>query len=235
MTGMLTRRPLVASLARIPFFAGLDPAALERLADGTRTRRFRRGDIIFHAGDPGDALFIIISGEVKIAVPSEGGEEAILVTLGAGDVFGELALLDGAPRSATAAALALTETVMLPRDRFRDLIANEPAVRDALLASLASELRRLTMHVEELHFLDITGRLAAMLVRLSSEAGPPDNGGAIRLRATLTQAELASMVGCTRQSVNKLLGQFSDDGLIRLDRDGIWVTDLTGLTATSRR
>jgi CRP-like cAMP-binding protein len=232
---MLTRRPLVASLARIPFFAGLDPAALERLAEGTRTRRFRRGDIIFHAGDPGDALFIIMSGEVKIAVPSESGEEAILATLAAGDVFGELSLLDGAPRSASAAALVATETVMLPRDRFRELIANEPAVRDALLASLATELRRLTMHVEELHFLDITGRLAAMLVRLSAEAGGPDSRGAIRLRPTLTQAELASMVGCTRQSVNKLLGQFSDDELIRLDRDGIWVTDLAGLTAAARR
>jgi CRP/FNR family cyclic AMP-dependent transcriptional regulator len=232
---MLTRRPLVASLARIPFFAGLDPAALERLAEGTRTRRFRRGDIIFHAGDPGDALFIIMSGEVKIAVPSESGEEAILATLAAGDVFGELSLLDGAPRSASAAALVATETVMLPRDRFRELIANEPAVRDALLASLATELRRLTMHVEELHFLDITGRLAAMLVRLSAEAGGPDSHGAIRLRPTLTQAELASMVGCTRQSVNKLLGQFSDDELIRLDRDGIWVTDLAGLTAAARR
>ena len=232
---MLTRRPLVASLARIPFFAGLDPAALERLAEGTRTRRFRRGDIIFHAGDPGDALFIIMSGEVKIAVPSESGEEAILATLAAGDVFGELSLLDGAPRSASAAALVATETVMLPRDRFRELITNEPAVRDALLASLATELRRLTMHVEELHFLDITGRLAAMLVRLSAEAGGPDSRGAIRLRPTLTQAELASMVGCTRQSVNKLLGQFSDDELIRLDRDGIWVTDLAGLTAAARR
>ena len=232
---MLTRRPLVASLARIPFFDGLDQGALERLAEGTRTRRFRRGDIIFHAGDPGDALFIIMSGEVKIAVPSESGEEAILATLAAGDVFGELSLLDGAPRSASAAALVATETVMLPRDRFRELIANEPAVRDALLASLATELRRLTMHVEELHFLDITGRLAAMLVRLSAEAGGPDAGGAIRLRPTLTQAELASMVGCTRQSVNKLLGQFSDDELIRLDRDGIWVTDLAGLTATARR
>ena len=88
---MLGRRPLVASLARIPFFAGLDADALERLADGMRTRRFRRGDIIFHAGDPGDALFIIVTGEVKIAVPSESGEEAILVTLGDGDVFGELA------------------------------------------------------------------------------------------------------------------------------------------------
>ena len=74
-----------------------------------------------------------------------------------------------------------------------------------------------------------------MLVRLSGEAGPIDANGAIRLRATLTQAELASMVGCTRQSVNKLLGQFSDDGLIRLDRDGIWVADLRGLTAASRR
>ena len=232
---MLTRRPLVASLARIPFFAGLDPAALERLAEGTRTRRFRRGDIIFHAGDPGDALFIIMSGEVKIAVPSESGEEAILATLAAGDVFGELSLLDGAPRSASAAALVATETVMLPRDRFRELITNEPAVRDALLASLATELRRLTMHVEELHFLDITGRLAAMLVRLSAEAEGPDSRGAIRLRPTLTQAELASMVGCTRQSVNKLLGQFSDDELIRLDRDGIWVTDLAGLTAAARR
>jgi CRP/FNR family cyclic AMP-dependent transcriptional regulator len=232
---MLTRRPLVASLAQIPFFAGLDPAALEQVAAGTRTRRFRRGEIIFHAGDPGDALFIIVSGEVKIAVPSESGEEAILVTLGEGDVFGELALLDGAPRSATAAALVATETVVLPRDRFRELVATEPAVRDALLASLAAELRRLTMHVEELHFLDITGRLAAMLVRLAGEAGPPDQSGAVRLRATVTQAELASMVGCTRQSVNKLLGQFSDDELIRLDRDGIWITNLPGLTAAARR
>ena len=81
MRDMLAGRPLVASLARIPFFAGLDAAALERVAAGTRTRRFRRGEVIFHAGDPGDALFIIVSGEVKIALPSETGDEAILATL----------------------------------------------------------------------------------------------------------------------------------------------------------
>src|SRR6186997_2687866 len=170
--------PLVASLARIPFFSGLDEAALERVAAGTRTRRFRRGEVIFHAGDPGDALFIIVSGEVKIAVPSESGEEAILTTLREGDVFGELALLDGAPRSASAAALVATETVVLPRDRFRELVASEPVIRDALLVSLASELRRLTTHVEELHFLDMTGRLAARLVRLAAESGPADHDGA---------------------------------------------------------
>ena len=159
------------SLAAVPFFAGLDDDALERVAAGMRSRRFRRGEVIFHVGDPGDALFIIVSGEVKIGLPSEAGDEAILVRLQPGDVFGELALLDGAPRSATATALSAAETVVLPRDRFRELIANEPAVRDALLASLALELRRLTTHVEELHFLDITGRLAACLVRLASDGG----------------------------------------------------------------
>src|SRR6478609_4103227 len=106
---MLAGRPLAASLARIPFFAGLDTVALERVAAGTRTRRFRRGEVIFHAGDPGEALFVIVSGEVKITLPSETGDEAILATLRPGDVFGELALLDGAARSATASTLSATE------------------------------------------------------------------------------------------------------------------------------
>ena len=128
-----------------------------------------------------------------------------------------------------------TETVVLPRDRFRELIATEAGVRDALLASIAGELRRLTTHVEELHFLDITGRLAARLVRLAGEGGTPVAEGEIQLRTNLTQGDLAAMVGCTRQSVNKLLGQFTDDGLLRLERDGIVITDLDGLVAASRR
>ena len=227
--------PVLESLAAIPFFGGLDPVALERLAATMRSRRFRRGEVIFHIGDPGDALFVIVSGEVKISLPSETGDEAILATLRDGDVFGELALLDGAPRSASATAISPTEAVVLPRERFRELIATEAGVRDALLASIAGELRRLTMHVEELHFLDITGRLAAQLVRLAREGGTAGSDGAIRLRTNLTQGDLAAMVGCTRQSVNKLLGQFTDAGLLRLERDAIIVTDLDGLRATSRR
>lgn len=232
---MLVGRPVLDALAAIPFFAGLDRDALERLNGSMRSRRFRRGEVIFHLGDPGDALFVIISGDVKISLPSETGEEAILATLGSGAVFGELALLDGAPRSASATALTATETVVLPRDRFRDLIATEAGVRDALLASIAGELRRLTTHVEELHFLDITGRLAARLVRLAQDGGTRTPDGGIRLRKNLTQGDLAAMVGCTRQSVNKLLGQFTDDGMIRLEREGIVVTDMDGLTAASRR
>src|SRR5688572_16131428 len=232
---MLSARPVLASLAAIPFFGGLDPDALERLAASMRSRKFRRGEVIFHIGDPGDALFVIVSGEVKISLPSETGDEAILATLRDGDVFGELALLDGAPRSASATAISPTEAVVLPRDRFRELIATEAGVRDALLASIAGELRRLTMHVEELHFLDITGRLAAQLVRLAREGGTSGGDGGVRLRTNLTQGDLAAMVGCTRQSVNKLLGQFTDDGLIRLERDAIVIVDVAGLTTASHR
>jgi CRP-like cAMP-binding protein len=219
----------------VPFFSGLDAAGLETIGRTVRTRRFRRGEVIFHQGDPGDALFIVMNGGIKISLPSDMGDEAILATLRSGDVFGELALLDGAPRSATATAIEPTETLVLPRAQFRELIATEPAVRDALLASIAGELRRLTNHVEELHFLDITGRLASRLSRLAVDGGTALPDGSIRLKAPLTQGDLAAMIGCTRQSVNKLLGIFTDDHLIRLDRDSIVVLDLDGLGRASRR
>jgi CRP-like cAMP-binding protein len=235
MTPMIDARAVTDTLAAVPLFGGLDADALERVAHGLKSRRFRRGETIFHLGDPGDALFIVASGLVKITLPSETGDEAILATLRPGDFFGELALLDGAPRSATAIAIEPTETFVLPRDRFRDLISAEPAIRDALFAQLARELRRLTVHVEELHFLDIAGRLAAVLARLADEQGRRLDGGSIRLAAPLTQSDLASMVGCTRQSVNKLLGLFVDDGLIRLERDAIVIVDLDGLQRASKR
>ena len=224
----------LAALTAMPFFAGLDAAALDRVAGGTRIRRFRRGEVVFHLGDPGDALFLISSGSVKITLPSETGEEAILATLQPGEVFGELSLLDGAPRSATAVALEPTETIVLQRDRFRHLMATEPTIRDAVMANMAAEVRRLTTQVEDLHFLDVTGRLAKCLVRLAVE-GRPDGNGGIRLRSALSQSELAAMVGCTRQSANRVIGQFTDDGLIRVDRDSITVINLTGLERAARR
>ncbi len=228
-------RPLAGTLSAIPLFAGLDAAGMESLGREMRVRRFRRNEVIFHQGDPGEALFIVLAGAVKIVLPGESGDEAILATLRPGDFFGELALLDGAPRSATAAALEATETLVLPRDRFRELIATQPTIRDTFLAAVARELRRLTSHVEELHFLDITGRLAARLVRLASEHGTTRPDGTIRLNSPLTQGDLAAMVGCTRQSVNKLLGLFVDDGLIRLDRDALVILDTDGLARMSHR
>lgn len=223
------------ALGRCRLFAGLDREALRGIARTLRVRRFRRGEVLFHEGDPGDALFIVASGAVKVVVPSEEGGEAILATLRRGDFLGELALLDGAPRSASAIALEATEALALPRDQFRALADSEPAIRDALLAALATELRRLTAHVAELHFLDLTGRLAARLARLAEEHGERRPDGSIRLDAPLTQGDLAAMIGATRQSVNKLLGEFEQEGLLRLERDVIVVPDPEALARAARR
>jgi CRP/FNR family cyclic AMP-dependent transcriptional regulator len=233
---MVDVRSMAVALAAVPLFGGLDEDGLENLIRGMRMRRFRRNETVFHLGDPGDALFIVMSGSIKITLPADTGDEAILATLRPGDFFGELALLDGAARSATAIAIEATETYVLPRDRFRELVATEPVMREALLATLAAEVRRLTHHVEELHFLDITGRLASRLARMANEPGATTEAdGSIRLAGPLTQGDLAAMIGCTRQSVNKLLGMFTDDGLIRLDRDRIVVRDLDRLLRAAHR
>lgn len=232
---MLQAEFAAEALGRCPLFAGLGRESLEAMTRSLRNRRFRRGEVLFHEGDPGDALFVVASGAVKVVVPSEDGEEAILATMRRGDFLGELALLDGAPRSASAIALEPTEALTLPRDQFLTLVANEPAIRDALMAALAGELRRLTTHVAELHFLDLTGRLAARLARLAREHGEHMPDGSIRLDAPLTQTDLAAMIGATRQSVNKLLGEFEAGGLLLIERDSIVVPSLERLAEVARR
>lgn len=224
----------VESLARCPLFAHGSRTMLESLAGTLRRRRFRRGEVIMHQGDPGDSLHIVAAGAVKILLPSAEGEEAIIATLRPGDFFGELALLDGAPRSATAAALEAAETLVLPRSVFMELLDTLPGLRDALLAGLAHELRRLTGHVEELHFLDLAGRLAMRLTRLARETSP-DAHGEIRLGWPYTQSDLAAMIGGTRQSVNRLLSELVDDGLIRIEPEALVIADLDELARRAER
>ncbi|MGZ8437145.1 MAG: Crp/Fnr family transcriptional regulator [Candidatus Limnocylindrales bacterium] len=217
-------------------FTGLDERPMELVANALRVRRFRRGEVIFHAGDPGDSLFIVASGSVKITVTAEdGAEPAILTTIGTGGFFGELALLDGAPRSATAAAVDAVETLVLRRDAFDQLVDNEVALRRALLSALAAEIRRLTAQVEDLHFLDLPGRLARHLLREIDGDGDLPPAGAARLPWPYTQGELASMIGGSRQSVNRLLADFIQQGLLRFDGDDLVVPDPRRLAAAARR
>jgi CRP-like cAMP-binding protein len=221
-------------LRRCALFAHADDDTVRAVVRGMRRRRFRRNEVIFHQGDPGDSLHIVATGTAKITLPSSEGEEAIIATLRPGDFFGELALLDGAPRSATAVALDPLETMMLPRASFRELLDGDPRLRDALLAGLSHELRRITGHVEELHFLDLAGRLAMRLTRLARER---DAGatGEVRLDWPYTQSDLASMIGGTRQSVNKLLSELLDDGLVRIERDTLVITDVDRLARRAER
>ena len=224
----------VDSLRRCALFAHVDDEGLRGLARQMRRRRFRRNEVIFHQGDPGNLLQIVATGAVKIVLPSPEGEEAIIATLRPGDFFGELALLDGAPRSATATALEATETLDLPRPVFLELHGRDPALQLALLKALAAELRRLTGHVEELHFLDLAGRLATRLARLARERGEGVDGQ-IQLNWPYTQSDLAAMIGGTRQSVNRLLSGMVADGLLSIEHDTLVINDIERLEAFGSR
>lgn len=225
-----------AALRECGLFGAADDAAIETLVRVLRTRRFKRGETIFHQGDPGDALFVVDSGSVKVVLPSdEGAEPAIVAILGPGEFFGELAILDGAPHSATIVAVEPTETLVLHRDAFLGLIDTDPGLRRALLASLAAEIRRLTGHVEDLHFLDLPGRIASRIVRLSQSSGTTNADGSISISWPYTQSELAGMIGGSRQSVNRLLADLSDQGLVRIEREQLVVLDLDRLARTVER
>ncbi|HET8786326.1 MAG TPA: Crp/Fnr family transcriptional regulator [Candidatus Limnocylindrales bacterium] len=223
-------------------FADLDDASLGLCASALRPRKFRKGETIFHAGDPGDSLFLVTGGAVKITIPpDDGSEPAILTTVGPGGFFGELSLLDGAARSATAVALEPTETQILGRDAFDKLVDRQPALRHNLLVTLAGEIRRLTAQVEDLHFLDLPGRLARHLLRTLAiregrdPATSDDLTGEHRLPWPYTQSELAGMIGGSRQSVNRLLADLVDEGLVRFDGDELVIPDAARLALAARR
>lgn len=228
-----------AALARCVLFAGVDGDGLDACVAGLRSRRYRRDETVFHQGDPGDALYIVVRGAVKVVLPSpDAAEPAILATLGPGDFFGELALLDGAAHSASVVALEPTEALVLARPEFERLFEDQPGMRRALVASLASELRRLTGHVEALHFLGLRERLALRLVALvraaqaTGAAGTGPDG--LRVGWPYTQAELAGMVGGSRESVNRILADLAGRGLVRVERDTLVVPDLERLAEEGR-
>jgi CRP/FNR family transcriptional regulator len=224
----------IEALRRCVLFARADDETLNACASHLRVRRFRRAETIFHQGDPGDSLFIIEEGAVKIVLPSPEGEEAaIIATLGRGDFFGELAILDGAYRSATAVAVERPR----PRGAARAARASHrhrSGTRHALLAGLAAELRRLTSHVEELHFLDLPGRLASRLVRMAHDTDPAA-AGEVRLSWPFTQSELAAMIGGTRQTVNRILADFVERDLIRFEKETLVIPDLDRLARAAER
>jgi CRP/FNR family transcriptional regulator, cyclic AMP receptor protein len=223
------------SLRHCSLFAHMDAPTLETVARTLRRRRFKRNGVIFQQGDPGDALFIIETGIVKVVLLSaEGAEDAIIATLTPGMFLGELALLDGAAHSGSAIAAEPSETLVLDRESFQYLLDTQPQFRRATLAAMAIELRRLTAQAEELHFLDLLGRLTMRIVRMAEEAAPGIRRDA-RLSWPFNQSELAAMIGGARQSINRLLQDLIEDGLIRFDGDVLVIPDLGALTGMASR
>ncbi|MDO8484869.1 MAG: Crp/Fnr family transcriptional regulator [Candidatus Limnocylindrales bacterium] len=224
------------ALAACRLFAALDERTLDLLTAALRSRRYRRDEVIFHADDPGDSLFVVASGSVKITLSADDGTEpAILTTIGPGGFFGELALLDGAPRSANAIAMDSVETLVLRREPFDRLVDSEPDLRRVLLSALAAEIRRLTAQVEDLHFLDLPGRLARHLLRQVDSDDERVPSAEVRLPWPYTQGELAGMIGGSRQSVNRLLADFVAQGLLRFEGDDLVIPNPRRLAAAARR
>ncbi len=204
-------------LARLPLFAGLAPRELGALAAVTRTRALAVREELFHKGDEGDQVYAVIEGTLKVVTTSETGDDVVFNLMTAGDVIGEIAALCQAERSAT--VVALTPCELLAIDR-RDLFAFLRAHPDAaleLMQVLARRLRSLSELVEDTLFLNLPVRLAKKLVAYAGSHGRPVPDGT-RIEIRLSQEEWGDLVGATRESINKQLRAWTDQGTIRVDR-----------------
>jgi CRP/FNR family cyclic AMP-dependent transcriptional regulator len=217
-----------AALARVSLFAGLNADDLRELAVAARRRTFQAGDAILHRDEPGHVLYVIRSGRVKICLTSPDGQEIVLALFGMGDYFGELALLDGQPRSASAIAIETTETLALQRADFLRAVQRYPRIAISIMQVLAQRLRQTDVLVEDLLFLDVHGRVAKKLLDLAETHGTRTAEG-IRIEMRLTQGALAALVGASRESVNKVMGYFTDKQLVRTDKYHVTILRLEDL------
>jgi len=204
-------------LSESPLFACLSAQDRLALATRLRPRTFGRDEVVFHRDDPASQVFLITSGTVKVSIPDEQGREVVVALERGGDVFGDLALFDEGPRSATVTALTETHTLALARQDFISTLERNPDAMRRMLALLVKMIRHSTGHVEDLVFLDLPGRVAKCLLDLSEAAGSE--------QVDLTQEDLAGFVGATRVSVNRVLAELEKRGAIKIGRRHIQLKD----------
>lgn len=194
-----------------------------------RERSYPKGSVILFEDDPGDALYLVASGQVKVVLIGEDGREVILSVLGEGAFFGEMALLDDEPRSAHVIAMEDSVVLALRREDFRARLRASPEVAIALLKELSRRLRRADDQIGSLVLLDVGGRVAELLVRLADEEGGD------RITRKLTHATIAQMIGSSRETVSRTMRDLQDKHLVTVTRQEIVLTDRAGLAALSRR
>jgi CRP-like cAMP-binding protein len=206
-------------------FSELTPEESESLLAYARVERYPAGAIIFLKGSPGRGMLAVLRGTVRISASSAEGREIVLNTIRPGEVFGEIALLDGKERSADATASEECELLVIERRDFIPFLESRPRLALRLLAIICERLRRTTEQVEDVLFLNLSARLAKTLLRLAETDGRQVATG-WRIERRVSQRELGNMIGLSRESVNKQLAQWEDEGLIARDeRGGITLTD----------
>lgn len=196
-------------------------SALDAVGDASE---FARNDVIFTEGEPGDRLYVIRFGKVKISRTAHGGREHLLALFGPSDMFGEVSLHDPGPRESTATALTEVHVLGIDRSALRQWMAHRPEISEILLRSLARRLRRTNSMLTEVLTNDVRGRLAKALLELAMRFGSR-HGGVLRVTHDLTQLELAQLIGSSRETVNKALAEFTDRGVLRVEGRTVMILD----------
>ena len=212
-----------------PLFRDLPEPVIDRLGSYMKARKVPRGTNIFSKGDPGTGLLGILAGAVKISVASAEGKDAVLNILHAGEIFGEIALLDGQPRTADASAMSDCELVVIERRDFVPFLHDHPEVMLKLIEILCSRLRRTSEQVEDVTFLNLPTRLAKTLLQLTAGGEASARKG----KVTITQREISDIIGRSRESTNKQLRAWSKRGWIKLERGGVTVVAPDKLAAVA--
>lgn len=201
----------IAILAEQDLFAAVPPAQLAQIAQRMRLKALQAGEVVFAKGDEGDSLLAVVDGLIRISAPSEDGREVVLSMIGPRQIFGEISLLDGYPRTADATAVVPTHVLVLGRSDFRQLLLREPALGIKLLEIIGGRLRRTSRQVEALSFRSPTARLAETLLRLGEL--PPGNPAA-QPRISLTQREIGLAASLSRETTNKKLRGWIAQGIL---------------------
>ena len=210
-------------LATVPLFNGLDRTELEKFAEVTREKSYPKGSVILFEDDPGDSLFVVREGRVKVVLIGEDGREVILGVLGVGEYFGELSLIDDRPRSAHVIAMEDSNLLVLRREDFRKRVESSPSVAWSLLTELSRRLRRADDKIGGLVLLDVPGRIARLLLDLAEESGTN------AIEKTLTHQTIAQMIGASRETVSRAMKDFQDAGWITVERRRIALADRAAL------
>ena len=207
------------ALARVPLFEGLPRSEIDRLCEYLYESRFPAGANVMFAEQPGEAVYVIVAGSVKVHTLRPDGTEVVLAVLGAGEVLGEMSVADSLGRSASVVTLEETKLLWMDRRTFRASVAESTALSGNLAEVLSKRVRLANARLISLSSLDVPGRVASQLLSLAREYGQETPEGT-RIPMRLTQADLAALVGASRVSVNQALGQFRKRGAISTARDG---------------
>jgi CRP-like cAMP-binding protein len=198
-----------ALLASVELFGEMHEDELDDLTALAQVKKLAKDTTIFHAGDPADAVFVVASGRVKVVITSSDGKEFILTVLGAGQVFGEMALLESAPRSASVVTLSAVEVLVINRADFQRLLDSNPRISLRLMAILSRRLRRANAKMESLAYMDVAGRLARYLLDLARDHGQRLGNGWVVVRRP-THSDIAHSIGTSRETVSRLINEFEE-------------------------